>query len=855
MSTTITTLKSTLAINSFQIRYSSIMKRAISIFIIFFGIIGAITSWSQSLNKFYVSTEGSDDNNGLIENPFRTIEKAKEAVRLLLAGNPKQNITVYLRGGNYFVEKTIRFNEQDGSTNGTIKYSGYKKEKAIIHGGIPIKGWEKWKNNVYRAELPQQLKGKIFYRLFDNSQSAVLARHPNVGDGFGCGLKRINNTSIKVPDEWRNYDFSKAQINGWIGSNWFAELRAAKSFNKTDGILKIEAGSNNFGGLNQRIYIQGVPELLDVENEWCIMGDSIYYYPSDHSDINKRLILVPLNERVIEFKGSTPGQMVENISFEILFFRGSDFTNSWEIFKKNLDGSMPEHLQEGLIYIENAKNISVKYCEIKGAGHSAVYINNKSEACTVYGCSISDAGFCGIYMNSYFPGQGNFEKPIDSYINKGHNISNNFIHHCGFSIGGGCGIQFFQSGDNRIAHNVICEMPRYGISYKGVRNGVLVETMEGEGINYENHFDLIHTRNNYIAYNEIFNVCRTSFDFGAIESWGAGKNNVWDGNAIHDIDQTVDWDGWAHGLFTDDASDFVTLKNNIVFELKGGRATGTVMVKSVEEIVANNIFADNAIGRVATMSPYAEPAKNNVVNNNIFFRSGEMLYDVDKNSFGKNFYGFYENNFNKEYVKNEKVFDVVDSNLIYPDYVQLDSLRKYGWDTHSVVADPLFDKKHEQWDVDYSDYILKPESPAYKTGFVKINTDSIGLLNDFPFDRKLIKNAGLTIQAEDYNRMYGLRPIGSTGIYKMQKGAWAKYDNVDFGNLSYNKFTYQSEEFKMSNSHERLFEIRLDAPNGKLIGVVNKGDRQVNIKRIKGIHNLFLVFKQEIILNNFRFVE
>ena len=254
---------------------------------------------------------------------------------------------------------------------------------------------------------------------------------------------------------------------------------------------------------------------------------------------------------------------------------------------------MPEHLQEGLIYIENAKNIAVKYCEINGAGHSAVYVNNKSESCTVYGCRISYAGFCGIYANSYMPGEGGFANAQDSYINKKHNFSNNFIHHCGFSIGGGCGIQLFQSGENRITHNVICDMPRYGISYKGIRNGSFSgksgKFLE-KNINYDNHFDFIHTRGNYIAFNEIFNVCRTSFDFGAIESWGAGAGNVWDNNAIHDIDQSVEWDGWAHGLFTDDASDFVTLKNNIVFELKGGKATGTVMVKSIQRRSVEQYF-------------------------------------------------------------------------------------------------------------------------------------------------------------------------------------------------------------------------------------------------------------------------
>ena len=47
----------------------------------------------------------------------------------------------------------------------------------------------------------------------------------------------------------------------------------------------------------------------------------------------------------------------------------------------------------------------------------------------------------------------------------------------------------------------------------------------------------------------------------------------------------------------------------------------------------------------------------------------------------------------------------------------------------------------------------------------------------------------------------------------------------------------------------------IGAPNGKLIGKINKDDNQATIQKVKGIHNLFLVFKNEIALNNFRFIE
>ena len=280
------------------------MKNIVTIIFAFF-IVHTVCAQTGG-TEFYVSPSGNDNNPGSIAKPFHSIEKAKEAVRSALSENLVQNITVYLRGGDYFVDKTICFDDRDGNTNAVVKYSGYQKEKAVINGGIPVTGWVKYSDNVYRAKIPAQLQGKNFYRLFDNGHSTVLARHPNLGSGFGDGLKRINNTTIQVPEHWKNYDFSKAQIYGWIGSNWFAELRAVQRFDKDKLQLIIDPGSNNFGGLNNRIFIQGVPELLDTENEWCIKNDSIYYFPSSKTDINKRLIIAPTEARVMEIKGRSP---------------------------------------------------------------------------------------------------------------------------------------------------------------------------------------------------------------------------------------------------------------------------------------------------------------------------------------------------------------------------------------------------------------------------------------------------------------------------------------------------------------------------------------------------------------------
>jgi hypothetical protein len=53
--------------------------------------------------QLFVAPNGNDKNSGTIDKPFATIAKAKEAIRELKKnkGLDKDDVTVFLRGGNY----------------------------------------------------------------------------------------------------------------------------------------------------------------------------------------------------------------------------------------------------------------------------------------------------------------------------------------------------------------------------------------------------------------------------------------------------------------------------------------------------------------------------------------------------------------------------------------------------------------------------------------------------------------------------------------------------------------------------------------------------------------------------------
>ncbi|MFI7300722.1 right-handed parallel beta-helix repeat-containing protein, partial [Streptomyces sp. NPDC050121] len=61
---------------------------------------------------YYVAPNGNDGNPGTITAPFKTLQHARDVVRMV-NDNMTGDINVYLRGGNYPVSSTIGFTSAD----------------------------------------------------------------------------------------------------------------------------------------------------------------------------------------------------------------------------------------------------------------------------------------------------------------------------------------------------------------------------------------------------------------------------------------------------------------------------------------------------------------------------------------------------------------------------------------------------------------------------------------------------------------------------------------------------------------------------------------------------------------------
>ena len=130
------------------------------LFKIIFLILFSTQIFSQSGNTIYISPEGSDDNDGSLDFPFKTITKG---VNSLNSG------TIILLDGIYKEEVLI-----NNKSNIIIK--GDNSGNPVIDGTINLSdyNWDHIGNNIYKTSIDTTI-----WQLFIENNEMVMARWPN----------------------------------------------------------------------------------------------------------------------------------------------------------------------------------------------------------------------------------------------------------------------------------------------------------------------------------------------------------------------------------------------------------------------------------------------------------------------------------------------------------------------------------------------------------------------------------------------------------------------------------------------------------------------------------------------------
>jgi parallel beta-helix repeat protein len=664
----------------------------------------AKTQKSLTTIVYYVAPNGNDNALGTPEQPFATIERARNAIRQLKQQDNqlKQSVTVFIRGGTYYLSTPLEFLPEDsGTVDFPINYIAYKNEKPILSGGRRITGWRR-QGNLWMTVIPEVKAGKWNFRLLRVADSwATRARYPNFDpanplkggwlyvdgsqldkdrrfkDGNGTIRDRIPIDPLYFP-QWQNWE--GAEISIFMRYNYGNAIFPITDVDRVNNALIgnfVNSGYTTNAGC--RFFIENVREALDSPGEWYLdkkTGELLYW--AKETNFPDLEVVAPVLDRLIVLRGDRQRQsFVEYVNFQGLTFTDSSYPLSERFLS----------VRDAAIWFSVARNCSIQDCTFVRLGGYGLYLESESYSNQIINNKFSDLGQGGILL---------IGKKLENQPRK-NLLRNNDISACGKIYKNVAGINVITSSENQIIGNRIAQMPRYGISLKS--------PSETES-----------SHNNLVEFNQIIDSNLETSDSGAIETLGRDKqfsSNIIRFNWIENVvGLTTTREGeiitpyFSWGIYLDDYSSGTTVFKNVVV----GTVQGGIMIHGGRDnLIENNIFINGAKYQIQLWQ------KGKFMSGNVF-RRNLVVYQDPKAVI------WYSNSKLSDKIVAESDYNLYWYNgklnaieKINSPANQLAKQKIRGYDRNSIVADPLFIEPQK------GDYNLNRTSPAFKLGFKPIS--------------------------------------------------------------------------------------------------------------------------------------
>ena len=539
-----------------------------------------LTGCSNKVNEtaYYVSPNGSDENDGSKNKPFATPEKAVEAVRETIAAGLNKPVTVYFHAGDYRLSN-INFTEADsGTAEYPVTYKAYGDGDVIFNGGKTLanENFKTVTDEAILARLKDEVKDKVkvldlkaegltledignLYaigsastaskydddtvgnncELFWNDIRLTVARYPNTGfstfvevidegdkENLIAGTLKVDSQTLAEMKTWQEPE--KAWIFGYFMFNWADMTTPVLSMDFDNATVTPKYYSSYGYKDDGEYYFFNILEELDAEGEYYIDRDNmlLYVYPPEENKDKDALMSVSTDVLIT-------GENVSNVTFEQIQFKG---------------------VRNDVIKLTGDNN-TFRDCKVMNSYGWAIGITGTNNL--VYGCEIAYMGKGGV----------NLKGGDRDTLTPGNNVIENcYIHHFeeiyrtyqqgAFVVG--CG--------NKIIHNEIAYAPHCVLSYSG--------------------------NDHLIAYNYIHDVVYESSDAGAL--YVGGDLTSFGTEVKYNLFENI---GGTEGkypkaIYFDDGMSGGTIYGNIVvncsgnaINLGGGRS---LMVKN------NLVISDNS---------------------------------------------------------------------------------------------------------------------------------------------------------------------------------------------------------------------------------------------------------------------
>ncbi len=562
-----------------------------------------IPAWAADI---FVSTAGSDLNDGSKEKPLATLaaalRKARNMRRLNVA-SVKNGIHIILAGSVYQTLQTIIIRPEDsGTLESPTIIEAAPNEKPIISGGVQINSWKKLtgtvaglqkkiQTNIWVAEMPA-INGSNFNcrQLWVNDTKATRAKSAN-----GELMHRIiswnkQEQTCMIPTLKFNNLENEIGIEMFIHQWWeIANLRIKKMkvmgdstklfFQQPESKIQSEHPwpapwiSKETG--NSAFYLANAIQFLDEPGEWYldVVKQKIYYYPRPNENMTTANVVAAFTETLVKINGN------ESASVANIYFKGISFMHTgWlrpsmyghvphqigmymtEAYKLRPAGTADKNTLDNqawigrpaaAVEINYADNTLFEKCNFMHLASSGLDFNVGTHNNIASGNLFKDIGgtalLAGFYSNETTEIHLPYNPKNENEVCNNLLVKNNLITNVANEDWGCVGIGLGYTKNSKVEHNEI-----ENVSYTGISIG-WGWTATANAM-----------KNNSIIANKIHHFGKHNYDCAGIYTLSAQPNTIISEN---DIDSVVKA-AYAHlpshwfYIYTDEGSSYFTVKNN-----------------------------------------------------------------------------------------------------------------------------------------------------------------------------------------------------------------------------------------------------------------------------------------------------
>lgn len=803
---------------------------------------------------FYVALNGSDSNDGQsLQSPFQTIGRAAD---IMQAGD-----TCYIREGTY--RETVK-PAQSGTMSAPIRFEVYRGEQVVVSGCDPITQWTLHEGSIYKGDMDWNVADGNGNIIFVDGEICGEAQWPNVTD-------RLARTQYAVVDSVTNDNQSgsifdedlKAFPDGYWDGAMVACVNGVGYFISTAPVNRFVSGTLHYdqwvssapyyhAGAGNIYFITRSLRALDTEKEWYYDSSEQKLYlwapGGDHPD--QHVVEAKRREYAFDLRGRAYIEVVG------IGCRAATITTQ-EAHHCHIIRSVLCGLDR---YFGSRQSIygRTKGVELGGSDN----VLRDSEISHFEGIGIHISGTRNQVVNCHIH-DGNFESSYASLVwvtGSEHLISHSTITRSGRTCVSGV-----------FAHSVI--------QYSDISYANCLTKDSGIVYLFNHDFDNTEIHHNWLHDNESNHL---SFGF-YMDAWTSGINFF----------NNVVWNIPHHGLHMNRPVQRTLIYNNTFHRSANTRSSVFAFDDMIGVQLVNNIFAD---GEIIDWSEESL-VTNNIIGQEVRFvdeERSDYRLQVDSLAIGAGLRidgvtdghpgaapdaGAYPYN-GEHWVPGHDFSRSVEAELCFTDLSAKSQIRNAGfetgdWSPWTIVSGNPSIVFECAWDYSNFGYTSITRSNKYaamlgKGDAIEQVTTSLKPNTTYSFWAG-IRTGGYYRNADKYDGChtssgFDTTPNGGPAIYRdvtymgpLRDGDWLSYSGIDFGKRG----KYDVFDAGMTRIvGPILLEVRLDSPDGELIGTVSVVSDYDNIwkyfstpiRDVGGDHDVFLVMKGtgQLLLQSFK---